>query len=173
MPPIQRGHVRRLPSGKYQLRYYDASGSRRAGGVFASRSAAFEHYRNAVEPRLRGDEPAMPELTLRRSSTCTSTSPATRQVEDDCHAPGAARLRDARVRRHSLRELERMAGELADWQAALPERSRYGIAQALRQALEAAVRWSYMNRNPAKLASANPQPPLGRCGRSLSRRLTR
>jgi integrase len=58
-----------------------------------------------------------------------------------------------------LRELERMAGELADWQARLPVRSRYGIAQALRQALEAAVRWGYMSRNPAKLAGPNPQPP--------------
>lgn len=51
-----------------------------------------------------------------------------------------------------------MAGELADWQAALPARSRYGIVQALRQALEAAVRWSYMSRNPAKLLGPNPQP---------------
>ena len=31
--------------------------------------------------------------------------------------------------------------------------------QALRQALEAAVRWGDMDRNPAKLAGANPPPP--------------
>jgi integrase len=31
--------------------------------------------------------------------------------------------------------------------------------RALRQALEAAVRWGYMTRNPAKLAGRNPQPP--------------
>ena len=30
--------------------------------------------------------------------------------------------------------------------------------QALRQALEAAVRWGHMTRNPAKLAGPNPQP---------------
>jgi integrase len=58
-----------------------------------------------------------------------------------------------------LPELERMAGELASWQARLPERSRYGIVQALRQVLEAAVRWGYMSRNPAKLAGRNPEPP--------------
>jgi integrase len=57
-----------------------------------------------------------------------------------------------------LRELERMAGELATWQATLPERSRYGIVQALRQTLAAAVRWDYMSRNPAKLAGRNPEP---------------
>ena len=39
-----------------------------------------------------------------------------------------------------------------------PDKSRYGIVQALRQALEAAVRWGNMTRNPAKLAGRNPQP---------------
>jgi integrase len=57
-----------------------------------------------------------------------------------------------------LRDLERMSGELASWQAKLPERSRYGIVQALRQSLEAAVRWGYISRNPAKLAGRNRQP---------------
>jgi integrase len=52
-----------------------------------------------------------------------------------------------------------MSGELATWQAKLPERSRYGIVQALRQALEAAVRWGYITRNPAKLAGRNRQEP--------------
>jgi integrase len=51
-----------------------------------------------------------------------------------------------------------MPGEIAAWHAKLPERSRYGIMQALRQALEAAVRWGHMTRNPAKLAGRNPQP---------------
>ena len=50
-----------------------------------------------------------------------------------------------------------MAGELATWQAKLPERSRYGIVQALRQTLAAAVRWDYMSRNPAKLAGRNSE----------------
>jgi integrase len=57
-----------------------------------------------------------------------------------------------------LREFERMAGELAAWQAMLSARSRYGIVQALRQTLAAAVRWDYMSRNPAKLAGRNPEP---------------
>jgi integrase len=58
-----------------------------------------------------------------------------------------------------LRDLERMAAEIASWRAALPERSRYGVIQALRQALEAAVHWGDMDGNPAKLAGANPPPP--------------
>jgi len=35
-----------------------------------------------------------------------------------------------------LRDLERMAGDLATWQTTLPERSRYAIIQALRQMLD-------------------------------------
>lgn len=51
-----------------------------------------------------------------------------------------------------------MSGDLASWQARLPERSRYGVVQALRQALAAAVRWGYMSKNPAALAGRNRQP---------------
>jgi hypothetical protein len=42
MPPLQRGSVRKLGSGRYQLRYYDREGERHTGGSFATRSAAFE-----------------------------------------------------------------------------------------------------------------------------------
>lgn len=47
---------------------------------------------------------------------------------------------------------------MASWQAKLPERSRYGVVQALRQALEAAVRWGYLQSNPARQAGRNRQP---------------
>ena len=57
-----------------------------------------------------------------------------------------------------LADLERMAGEIASWQARLPERSRYGIVQALRQTLGATVRWGLMSSNPALLAGRNRQP---------------
>jgi hypothetical protein len=56
-----------------------------------------------------------------------------------------------------LDELERRVPEIAAWVGTLPEKSRYGIVQALRQALEAAVRWGHMTKNPAKLAGRNPQ----------------
>jgi integrase len=51
-----------------------------------------------------------------------------------------------------------MAGEIAGWQAKLPERSRHGVVQALRQTLAAGVRWGYLDQNPAALAGRNPQP---------------
>jgi integrase len=51
-----------------------------------------------------------------------------------------------------------MTNEIAGWQSKLSDGSRYGIVSALRQTLEAAVRWGYMTRNPAKLAGRNRQP---------------
>jgi integrase len=159
MPPVQRGHARKLPSGKWQLRYYEADGTRKTGGTFQSKSAAMQHYRDAIEPRLNGTEP-VPELTLselvelylERHAAVVRPRTITTLRERLVHATRA--YGDV-----PLRELERMAGELAAWQATLPERSRYGIVQALRQTLAAAVRWDYMSRNPAKLAGRNPEPP--------------
>jgi hypothetical protein len=53
-----------------------------------------------------------------------------------------------------------MTDEIAGWHARLPERAGHGIAAALRQTLDAAVRWKRMNSNPAKLAGRNPKPPV-------------
>lgn len=58
----------------------------------------------------------------------------------------------------SLEDMERRVPEIAAWIGTLPSGARYGIVQALRQALEAAVRWGHMTKNPAKLAGPNPQP---------------
>ena len=58
----------------------------------------------------------------------------------------------------ALIELQSEAVEITKWRSTLPEGSRYGIVQALRQTLEAAVRWGHIDRNPAKLAGVNPQP---------------
>ena len=58
-----------------------------------------------------------------------------------------------------LAELEGMADEIAGFAVTLPERLRYPLVAALRQALEAGVRYGYLTRNPAKLAGPNPMPP--------------
>jgi integrase len=159
MPATQRGSVRKLPSGKYQLRYYGADSERQTGGSFETRSAAFKHYRDVIEPKLNGFEPKplltlaeLVDLYLERHAAVVRS-----------RTIGILRERLAYATRDygtvPLVEFERMSGELADWQAKLPERSRYGIVSALRQTLAAAVRWGYMSANPAKLAGRNPQPP--------------
>ena len=159
MPPVQRGQVSRLPSGRWRLRYYDQAGKRHNAGTFKTRSAAYAHFDRVIEPRLRGEPDPVPELSLselvdlyleRHAAVVRSRTIAT------------LRERLAYATRDygdvPLADLERMAGELASWQAKLPERSRYGIVQALRQTLAAAVRWDYMSRNPARLAGKNPEP---------------
>src|ERR1019366_2399369 len=159
MPQTQRGEAYKLASGKWGLRYYNAHGSRRRKSPFPSKSAALAHYREAIEPQLRGAPLASPQLALpefiplyleRHAASVRSRTIVTlrERLPHATRAFGSVRLRD----------LERMSGELATWQAKLPERSRYGIVQALRQALEAAVRWGYITRNPAKLAGRNRQP---------------
>ena len=57
-----------------------------------------------------------------------------------------------------LSELENRVAEVAEWTQTLPEGSRHGIVQALRQALATACRWGLMAHNPAREAGANPQP---------------
>jgi integrase len=159
MPAIQRGQPYRLGPNRWGLRYYDARGARRRKSPFLSKSAALAYYRDVIEPQLRGDPVTLPNLTLaefiplyleRHAASVRSRTITTlrERLPHAVRAFGAVPLRD----------LERMSGELATWQAKLPERSRYGIVQALRQALEAAVRWGYLSQNPAKLAGRNRQP---------------
>jgi integrase len=158
MPPTQQGQVYKLGKGRYGLRWYDADGIRRRKSPFPSRSAARQHYR--IEPQLRGEPAPTPDMTLAELV----------DVYLEPHAPSVrprtvATLRDRlghATRAFGdipLRDLERMTNELAGWQAQLPPRAGHGITQALRQVLDAAVRWEYMTRNPAKAAGRNPKPP--------------
>jgi integrase len=160
MPPIQRGQPYRLGPNRWGLRYYDAEGVRHRKSPFPSKSVALQYYRDHVEPQLRGEPAARPDMTLSEFVP----------VYLERHAVGVrprtiATLRD-RLRHATaafgdvpLRDLERMTNEVAAWRARLPERAGHGIAQAFRQVLDAAVRWEYMTRNPAKLAGPNRKPP--------------
>lgn len=159
MPPVQRGQAYKLGTGKWGLRYYDADGTRRRKSPFPSKSAALTHFRDVVEPHLLGEPAPLPELTLAGLV----------DLYLERHAAGVRPRTIATLRerlQHAvaafgtvpLRDLERMSGDIATWQARLPDRSRYGVVQALRQTIGAAVRWGYMTRNPAVLAGRNRQP---------------
>jgi integrase len=159
MPAEQRGQVRRLPSGRWQLRYYDNDGVRQSAPMtFATKSKAHAYFRDVIEPMLRGEVAAV-EHTLaefvpiyleRRTGVRERTVTTLRE-----------RLRHAEREFGDvpLRELERMTDEIAAWHSTLPERSRYGIMQAFRQTLGAARRWGHMSSNPAVDAGPNRQPP--------------
>lgn len=159
MPAEARGHVRKLPSGKWQLRYYDSKGARHSGGAFPTKSEAWKHYDDVVKPELSGTPAARRDVTLtelvdvflerhgkiaKASTIDTLRWRLKRPVEDFGTVP--------------LAELERMTDELAAFAARLPDRFRYSVMSSLRQACEAGVRYGYMTRNPAKLAGPNPMP---------------
>jgi integrase len=159
MPATQRGQAYRLGPNRWGLRYYDENGKRRRKSLFPSKSAALGHYRDVIEPRLRGDLAVLGDMSLadfievylQRHAVAVRGRTLAILRERLCYAIAA--YGDV-----SLRDLERMSGELASWFATLSEGSRYGIVQALRQCLEAAVRWGHISRNPAKLAGPNRQP---------------
>jgi integrase len=159
MPAEQLGQVYKTTKG-YGLRWRDENGLRRRRSGFESRTKARAWFRDVELPRMRGDAVARPPVTFRQHVDAflkvhASTRDAnTVRVLRERLARPTATFGDIR-----LRDLERMAADIAEWRATLPERSRYGIMSAFKQALDVAVRWEDMSKNPARLAGANPPPP--------------
>jgi integrase len=159
------------------LRYYDAQGVRQRKSPFPSKSAALTYYRGVIELGLRGEPAAKPDLTFAEFVALYIGRHAA-DVRPRTIATLTERLRHAERRFGdvTLHQLERMIDEIADWQAKQPSGIRYGRVQALRQTLEAAVRWGYMHTNPAELAgrvlnvrrtvSSNAVVELGKTNRS-------
>jgi integrase len=159
MPAEARGHVRKLPSGKWQLRYYDRKGVRHSGGAFPTKSGAWTHYRDVIEPELKG------RLVARRDLTYSELVETFLERHAIVAKPRTItelrwRLKQSEERFGEIRlvELEGMADEIAGYAVTLSERLRYPLMAAFRQALEAGVRYGHMTRNPAKLAGPNPMP---------------
>ena len=156
MPATQRGQAYKLGPSKWGLRYYDQDGKRQRKSPFPTKTAALDHYRDKIEPTLRGDTLQPVELTLSELVDVFLTRhevnvrPRTIKVLRERLAYATTAYGDV-----PLRDLERMGGDLAAWQTRLPPRSRYAIMNALRQALGAAERWGHIGRNPAKLAGRN------------------
>ena len=159
MPAEARGHVRKLPSGRWQLRYYDRKGEHLSGGAFLTKTEALNHYRDVIEPELSGRPAARRDLTFSELI----------EVFLERHAIVAKprtitelrwRLKQAEAKfgTTSLADLERMTDEIAGFAVGISERLRYPLMAALRQCLEAGIRYGYMTRNPAKLAGPNPMP---------------
>ena len=159
MPATQRGQVDRIKPGHWRLRYYLPDGGRTSRQPFASKSAAWAYFREHVEPELRGEPVPLPELTLAAFVPLYLDRHGA-SVRPRTIATLAERLRAA-TRAFGdvpLRDLARMADEVAGWAARQPPGARYGRVGALRQTLDAAVSWRYMDANPAKLAGRNRQP---------------
>ena len=159
MPAHQTGQPYRLAPGRWGLRYYDREGVRRRTSPFPTKHAALAHYRDVIEPQLRGEAPPVADLTLAGlvdlylERHAASVRPRTISTLRERLRHATAAFGDV-----PLRELERMSDAVAGWRTRQPERVRYARVGALRQVLGAGVRWGYMNMNPAVLAGQNRQP---------------
>ena len=159
MPADRKEQIRQLPSGKWQLRYYDRKGVRHTGGAFVSKSAARAHYRDVIEPGLNGRPVARRDLTysdlvevfLERHAIVAKPRTIT-------ELRWRLKQSEAKFGTVPLVELEGMTDEIAGFAVTISERLRHPFMAAFRQALEAGVRYGYLTRNPAKLAGPNPMP---------------
>jgi integrase len=159
MPATQRGQAYRIGPNRWGLRFYDRDGLRRRKSPFPSKSAALAHFREIVEPQLRGEPASIPELTL------SEFIPLYLERHNATVRPRTVQTLTERLRHAErafgdvpLAELERMSGEIAAWRTKQPERVAYSRMGALRQCLGAAVRWGYIAKNPAVAAGRNRQP---------------
>lgn len=157
MPAEARPTTRKLPSGKTQLLYV-TDGRRQAYGVYASKTEALRHFDKVVKPTLDGTV-ARRDVTLRMLAD-TFLDRHAKIASDRTIRTLRCRLKPSleRFGDITLAQLEGMVDEVAGYAAQQPERYRYSVMSALRQTLEAGVRYGHMTRNPAKLAGKNPQP---------------
>ncbi len=154
--PDTRGSVFKTRTG-YGIRWPEG-GKRPQQTGFPTKTAARQWFAENVAPRLRDHAPDASitfdefcELFLARHGA--TVSDRTRQTLEE----RLAASRD-RFGTWTLRELEAAAGDVAAWRATLTDSSRYRLTSAMRQTLNAAVRWRYIRTNPAIDAGRNPQP---------------
>jgi len=169
MPAKQRGWARRRKSG-WQACWREGSRQRTGPELFPTKTQAkdwlSEHlavgataagtrdvtFAEHVERYLRVHATSVDPSTIRTLRERLGATPEGRRGRRPyCSAVEA-------FGHVTLRELEALSLEIAEWQATLPPRYRYAIMRSLRQVLNAAVRWKLMGENPATRAGANPQP---------------
>ena len=152
----QRGQIFRKPSGMWAIRYRDATGSRRQTTGFRTKAEAREALEEALR-RVRLGPLHRPDVTLRGLVDAYvdqyDAAPSTVAWLKDNTRPALERFGDEPI---GALTVERVA----TWRAAVPEGKRYRSHRALRQVLQAAVRWRWLEDNPA-IHVKNPEPRPG------------
>jgi integrase len=152
----QRGQVFRAPSGSWAMRYYDASGQRRQRNGYRTRTEANAALEEAVR-RVRLGPLFKPRMTPRELNAAFleqyDAAPASVSWMTYNLGTAATTLGDELISQLSARQI-------ATWRKALRESRRHPAHRALRQVLEAAVRWKWIEENPAALVK-NPAPRAG------------
>jgi integrase len=154
--PDPRGSVFKTRDG-WGIRWPE-HGKRPQRTGFKTKTAAREWFDENVKPRLRT---AAPDSSITFDTFCelyldrwgANVAKRTKETIEERLASSRERFGD-----WTLRELEGAGGDVAKWRAGLTDSSRYRLTLAMRQTLNAAVRWRYLRTNPVADAGPNPAP---------------
>ena len=150
------GQIFRAPGGSWAIRWRDVTGRRHQRNGFVTKAEAKAVLDEELK-RARLGVLHRPDRTLRELVEAF--------LEQYDAAPSSADwIRTnvaAAVDRFGDRSIGMLhAQEIGAWRATLHGAKRYRAHRALRQVLEAAVRWKWIEENPATLVK-NPEPPAG------------
>jgi integrase len=152
----QRGQILRKPSGLWAVRYRDATGSRRQTTGYRTKAEARAALEEALR-RVRLGPLHRPGVTLRGLVDAYleqyDAAPSTIAWLKDNVRPALERFGDEPI---GALTVERVAA----WRAAVPEGKRHRSHRALRQVLQAAVRWRWLEVNAAAHVK-NREPRAG------------
>jgi integrase len=152
----QRGQIFRKESGLWAIRWRDGDGHRRQRTGFRTKAEAHEVLEEELR-RIRLGPLHRPNATLRELTDVYveqyDAAPSTVAWLKDNMRPALERFGDERI---GLLTVQR----IATWRASLPEGKRYRSHRAFRQVLQAAVRWRWIEDNPAVYVK-NPEPRPG------------
>lgn len=153
---VQGGQVFRAPAGSWAIRFYDASGCRRQRNGFHKRGEARTALNEELR-RVRLGPLHRPQATLEELADAYL---AQYDAAPSTVAWMSYNLRASLERFGGQRIGDLSALQIGAWRSSLPQPRRYPAHRALRQVLQAAVRWKWIEENAAA-AIKNPQPPMG------------
>jgi integrase len=172
MPARQRGWARKRKGG-WQACWREDGKQRVGPSLFTSKTAALDWLDAALQAgrARRGYDVTFGDHVDRylRAHAAVVDASTIRTLQDRLGVVAQERA-DIKRRGRSYRtpieqfgklalaDLELMSSAIAEWQTTLPPAYRYAIVSALRQVLNAAVRWNLIRTNPAAHAGPNPQP---------------
>jgi integrase len=152
----QRGQIFRKPSGLWAIRYRDATGCRRQTTGYRTKAEARDALEEALR-RVRLGPLHRPNVTLRELVDAYvaqyDVAPSTVAWLKDNVRPALKLFGDEPIGAFTVERI-------ATWRAGLPAGKRYRSHRALRQVLQAAARWRWIEDNPAVLVK-NPEPRPG------------
>jgi integrase len=148
--------VFRAPAGSWAIRFYDACGRRRQRNGFHTRGEARTALNEELR-RVRLGPLHRPQVTLQELAEAYL---AQYDAAPSTVAWMSYNLRASQARFGAVRIGDLSVQQIGAWRSSLPEARRYPAHRALRQVLQAAVRWKWIEENAAA-AIKNPQPPMG------------